>query len=156
MRDAGTYDLDGLVNRAARSMESVVLRFKKRCWAMQARPADAAESARLAQMLKNRAKRARMSIRAYHGRVAHLVGIMQSHEVITRGEAQPVEERLTQLLAQSLNRVEELLRRHERTMADRRAITSEKTSRNLLHGAKVGYRLIRRWGNNGRNGWDDI
>jgi hypothetical protein len=170
MRNQGTYDLDGLVNRATRSMEAVVRQFEKRCWAMQAEPSDPAKSARLAQMLKNRADRARMKLRDFHGRLTHLVKIMQSHQVITRGEAQPIEERLTQLLAESLNQVEELLRRHERVMVRRpRSATLEGGSRkrfeggrrsvmgrNILYGAAVGYRLIRRWRSNGRDGWDSI
>ncbi|PIQ81578.1 MAG: hypothetical protein COV76_08395 [Candidatus Omnitrophica bacterium CG11_big_fil_rev_8_21_14_0_20_64_10] len=158
MRDQGTYDLDALVRRAARSMKTVVRQFEKRCRAMQAESSDSAESARLARVLKNRADRTRMKLRDFHGRITHLVQIMQSQQVITRGEAQPVEERLTQLLAESLNRVEELLRRHERVRVHRTqsATLKEGGRKNILYGAAVGYRLIRRWRNNGRDGWNDI
>lgn len=157
MRNPGTYDLDSLVNRAARSMEAVVRRFERRCWAMQAEPSDSVQAARSAQMLKNRAERARWKLRDLHGRLTCLVGTMQSHQVITRGEARPVEEKMTQLLAESLNQVEELLRRHECVMAHRfRESARPFTGRDVLHSAAVGYRLIRRWRSNGRDGWDCI
>lgn len=154
MSDPGTYDTDALLRRAARSMETVVRQFEKRCQATRSESSDPAESARLAQGLRGRAERARMKLRDFHGRITHLVEVMRSHQVITRGEAQPVEEMLTRLLAQSLNRVEELLRRHERVAAGRGR--RPLTGRDALHGAVLGYRLIRRWRNSGRDGWDGI
>ena len=99
-----------LLEQAQELTVDILKQFEERLRATAVQPSGAADPTAHRWTLELTAAQARVQLRDVHRRVAHTISTMQLRNVISDGEATPVQQALERLLGTALNEIEQQMR----------------------------------------------
>jgi hypothetical protein len=109
MNRAMAESLASLLAQAQESTADILKQLSERCQAPSSQPSDPKDSTAKRWTLELAAAQARVQLRDVHRRIGYAISTMRLRDVITDGEAAPVERELERLLGAALNTVEQQL-----------------------------------------------
>jgi len=109
MNRAMAKSLTSLLEQAQESTADILKQLSERFQTLSRRPSDPKDSTAQRWTLEFSAGQARVQLRDVHRRLSHTISTMRLRDVISDGEAAPVEQELERLLGAALNEIEQLL-----------------------------------------------
>jgi len=109
MNRAMAESLTSLLEQAQESTADILKQLSERFRARSSRPSDPQDSTAQRWTLELSAAQARVQLRDVHRRLSHTISTMRLRDVISDGEATPVEQELERLLGAALNEIEQQL-----------------------------------------------
>ena len=109
MNRAMAESLTSLLEQAQESTADILKQLSERFRARSSRPSDPQDSTAQRWTLELSAAQARVQLRDVHRRIGHTISTWCLRDVISDGEATPVEQELERLLGAALNEIEQLL-----------------------------------------------
>jgi len=101
--------LTSLLEQAQESTADILKQLSERFQTLSRRPTNPKDSTAQRWTLEFSAGQARVQLRDVHRRLSHTISTMRLRDVISDGEAAPVEQELERLLGAALNEIEQLL-----------------------------------------------
>ena len=102
-------NLTSLLEQAQESAADILKQFEERLRATAVQPSGAADPTAHRRTLELTAAQTRVQLRDVHRRLAHTISTLQLRNVISDGEATPVQQALERLLGTALNEIEQQL-----------------------------------------------
>ena len=109
MNKATTESLTSLLEQAQESTADILKQLSERFRALSSQPSEPSNQTAQRWTLELAAAQARVQLRDVHRRLGHTISTMRLRDVISDGEATPVEQSLERLLGAALNEIEQLL-----------------------------------------------
>lgn len=109
MNKATTQSLTSLLEQAQESTADILKQLSERFQTQSSRPSEPSDQTAQRWTLELAAAQARVQLRNVHRRIGHAISTMRLRDVITDGEAAPVERELERLLGAALNEIEQQL-----------------------------------------------
>ncbi len=101
--------LTSLLEQAQESTADILKQLSERFRALSSQPSEPSNQTAQRWTLELAAAQARVQLRDVHRRLGHIISTMRLRDVISDGEATPVEQSLERLLGAALNEIEQLL-----------------------------------------------
>lgn len=109
MNNATTRSLTSLLEQAQESTADILKQFNERFQTPSSRPSEPSDPTAQRWTAEFAAAQARVQLRDVHRRIGHAISTMRLRDVITDGEAAPIERELEQLLGAAMNEIEQRL-----------------------------------------------
>lgn len=109
MDNATIRSLTSLLEQAQELTADILKQFNERFQTQSSRPSEPSDPTAQRWTLELSAAQARVQLRDVHRRIGHAISTMRLRDVITDGEAAPVERELERLLGAAMNEIEQQL-----------------------------------------------
>lgn len=109
MNKATTESLTSLLKQAQESTADILKQLKERFQTPSSRPSKPSDRTAQRWTLELSAAQARVQLRDVHRRIGYAISTMRLRDVITDGEAAPIEQELERLLGAAMNEIEQQL-----------------------------------------------